>query len=411
MNIENLSENRMIKQLKFIILSSDQPTTATLLQLIKKVFPKDLTFSADNGLEGWEFLQKYGTPAVVIADLTMPELSGMQLLKNIRSDKKTKDTFFIIMTNNNEKDQRLKALQQGADGLLSRPLSIDEIICSLRTASNLNGMKTKLVKVQSEVAGLKKQISEDVKLMRGIVETMIKSRFPDMSKKMERIIKASIWIARQLGDVSDQAMVDIGNAAALCYAGRLYLNDNNLDKPIMKKGLVANEKMGQVPLNAFELISKVRNYQEPAKIVKHIYENFDGTGIPEKVQGWQIPVGSRILRVILDFEESYEQFKGNQLKAMDTISSEMNRLYDFVIVAYYDQYLGTFGDFKAKESNESSLKPHELTSGQTLTRNIIGKSGLILLARGQKVEDEQLEKIHAASKAEGIIGNVFVQKA
>jgi response regulator RpfG family c-di-GMP phosphodiesterase len=72
-----------------------------------------------------------------------------------------------------------------------------------------------------------------------------------------------------------------------------------------------------------------------------MYENYDGTGIPHRCQGWHIPAGARILRVVEDYAELVWRDGYDHPEALSKIQQRSHRIYDQRIVVLLDQYLST----------------------------------------------------------------------
>ncbi len=72
-------------------------------------------------------------PEVIVLDVMMPELNGLQLLKMIRSDALLKDTPVLFLTAKGETDDRLKGLQGGADDYVAKPFDAREVVLRIQS--------------------------------------------------------------------------------------------------------------------------------------------------------------------------------------------------------------------------------------------------------------------------------------
>ncbi len=93
---------------------------------------------AANGHEGLEMANSH-IPDLIITDLMMPEIDGIELLQKVRSDPKTNHIPIIMLTAKAEKESRLEGLEKGADHYLSKPFDIEELM--VRSKSLLNQRK------------------------------------------------------------------------------------------------------------------------------------------------------------------------------------------------------------------------------------------------------------------------------
>lgn len=94
-------------------------------------------FTAGNGEEALEVLAKNQID-VVITDMKMPKMNGLELLKNIKA--KYKNTAAVIMTGFSEEYTTTEALNSGADGYITKPFRNKELLLILRRIKQLNEM-------------------------------------------------------------------------------------------------------------------------------------------------------------------------------------------------------------------------------------------------------------------------------
>lgn len=71
------------------------------------------------------------SPDIIVSDITMPELDGMELCRKIRSMPKLADVPFIFLTAHGEPDERVKGLRSGADDYMVKPFDVEELIARI----------------------------------------------------------------------------------------------------------------------------------------------------------------------------------------------------------------------------------------------------------------------------------------
>lgn len=71
-------------------------------------------------------------PDLVVLDLMLPEVSGTQVLRTIRSRKETADTPVIVLTARGEEKDRLEGFELGADDYIAKPFSPKELVARVR---------------------------------------------------------------------------------------------------------------------------------------------------------------------------------------------------------------------------------------------------------------------------------------
>lgn len=401
----------MICEVKYYIIDDDKPILSSLEKLIMKVFPNSKVNAYESGIEAWQYLQNEAdSSVVVICDLNMPGMNGMQLLKKIRAEENLKHIYFMMITASLDTENNIKALQQGADDFISKPFSIDHLISKLRSASRLLSELCEKKQLEHKISEFEIVLKEDKDKYISALKTLQNVRLPEFTKSLKRIVEASYYIAEQLCDTRNEVNA-AEEAANLCYLGRLFLPEKLMYQPVMVKGMTPSKIMLGVPEFSREILSKVRDCKECEEVLYHVNENFDGSGFPDGLKGWKIPIGSRILKVVLDFEELMKKNADNPAKVIDLLWVEAKRLYDFKVIAFYDQYLASkeCAVLLGKKGREEVVKIRELEENMIISRHVITESGLIMIAAGTSLNEEKIFRIQSINKTDNVLGKIFIR--
>jgi two-component system chemotaxis response regulator CheY len=113
-----------------IMIVDDCQTTRKLLGHYLKSRGYTVVF-AENGLDA---LEKLGTSSVnlVMTDLNMPYMDGMELTKTLRSDPNLSDIPILMVTTENDTQEREKAYSNGVNGYLVKPVTGDSIAQNIK---------------------------------------------------------------------------------------------------------------------------------------------------------------------------------------------------------------------------------------------------------------------------------------
>lgn len=114
-----------------ILIVDDDKTTRKLLSL----YLKGKGFEAVTAENGLDAIEKLGTGDInlIITDMNMPYMDGIELTKALRSDSASRDVPIIMVTTEADEDERKKALDAGVDDYLVKPTSADQINESIKT--------------------------------------------------------------------------------------------------------------------------------------------------------------------------------------------------------------------------------------------------------------------------------------
>ncbi len=88
---------------------------------------------ADTGARGLELARQTPLPDVMLLDLMLPDLSGTEVCRALRSDEETRDMGIIMVTARTEEIDRVVGFEVGADDYVSKPFSVRELILRVRS--------------------------------------------------------------------------------------------------------------------------------------------------------------------------------------------------------------------------------------------------------------------------------------
>jgi len=97
------------------------------MKFLKKHFSyKFQVFTANDGEQALEKLKSI-FPDIIISDIKMPKISGIQLCEKVKSTLETKHIPFILLTAKNDESLKLKALSSGANSYIEKPFNLNEL--------------------------------------------------------------------------------------------------------------------------------------------------------------------------------------------------------------------------------------------------------------------------------------------
>ncbi len=99
--------------------------------------------NAENGQDALEILRNSSVDLVLL-DIMMPGISGFDVLKSIRENKKLQSLPVIIITALADKGNRLKGLQMGADDFITKPFDIDELVVKISSQIKLSFLRNQI---------------------------------------------------------------------------------------------------------------------------------------------------------------------------------------------------------------------------------------------------------------------------
>jgi two-component system cell cycle response regulator len=127
--------------------------------------------AAEDGAQAWAAYQQAPTP-IVITDWEMPQMNGVELCRAIRQHPTEQYTYLMMLTARGQKEDKLEALDAGADAFLSKPLDIAELQANLRVAerilqaeADLQAQKRQLQDLNEELISQNEQLQQSYRLV------------------------------------------------------------------------------------------------------------------------------------------------------------------------------------------------------------------------------------------------------
>lgn len=115
-----------------VLVVDDMTTMRKLVsKILKELGFSDFTEAADGAL-AWEAVTKAEVPfGLIISDWNMPNCSGLDLLKRVRSDQRFKKTPFLLVTAEAEQHQVAEAVKAGVDQYVVKPFNHESLKAKL----------------------------------------------------------------------------------------------------------------------------------------------------------------------------------------------------------------------------------------------------------------------------------------
>ena len=279
---------------------------------------------AKNGLECLEKFYRIKDFDVVLLDVQMPELNGIETLKKLKSY--SPDLSVIMVSASRDIENVRVALKEGAYDYVFKPFNVVDVDAVIRRALE----RAALIKANKDYQkNLEKKVAEQtrelVKLYSGTLEAMILAldlREHETGHHSYRVTEYALNLARHL-KLGEAQLSVLAKGALLHDIGKIGVPDEILLKP----DSLTDEEWGLMKQHAqhgYDLLNKIEFLEESSLIVYTHHERYDGKGYPRGLAGDDIPLGARIFSVVdaldamtskrvykeaLPFEEAIERIK------------------------------------------------------------------------------------------------------
>jgi len=175
-------------KLNKILIVDDELFNLDLLEISLEGLTNSEIIRATNGFKVLKVTEEEKIDLIIL-DISMPELNGMQILTKLKADKKTSDIPIIVVTSKTE--DRYKALEYGAEEFLSKPIDVIELrfrVNNLLRLKKYNDLQL-LFKEQLALEIQKKEnllrniahVEQELELAREIQQSLIPQVYPESS--------------------------------------------------------------------------------------------------------------------------------------------------------------------------------------------------------------------------------------
>lgn len=333
---------------------------------------------------GLKMVTEQGPFAVVVSDLQMPGMSGIEFLAQVRAHEP--ETVRILLTGNADLQATIDAINQGQIfRFLTKPCT-SEALASAMTAGLA---QHRLITAEREL--LEQTLSGSIEVLSEILALVN----PEAFGRSSRITRYVESIAAHL-HVSE--LWSIKTAAMLSQIGCVILPESVLKKVYRGEVLTGEESQlfKQHPFVAYDLIAKIPRMRQVAEIIKLQDKYYDGYGVQgDTKQNNTIPMEARILKVALDFD-ALESAGKSKAEAFDDLKQRKG-WYDPTVI---DAMKAAFAREIKYERKPAVVA--DLQEDMILAEDIQSSQDVLVASKGQHVTQSMIMRLQNFVKTGGI---------
>jgi putative two-component system response regulator len=217
---------------------------------------------------------------LVMPDLVMPEMSGIEFCAMLKSDRRTQLIPILMTTGVQGADNEVAGLESGADEYLIRPLKPSLVRVRVRTLLRNKVLIDSLEEAETILFALAQAVEH-------------RDKYTGLH--CERLAAYSMALARALG-LSKSDQLALFRGGYLHDIGKISIPDNIL----FKRGLLTDPEWEIMRLHTVrgeDICRPMKSLAPVLPIIRHHHERWDGSGYPDGLRGEEIPLLARILQV------------------------------------------------------------------------------------------------------------------
>lgn len=302
--------------IKEILVVDDEP-------LIREIIIRKLSefgyiaTPVENAFEALNKMREKSYP-LVLSDIMMPGMDGIELLKRLRS--LYPDTAVVMITAVSNVNIAIEALREGAYDYLIKPFNFEEVVLSVKNAfekrdlilenrlyqkhlealveNQTSEIRQLLSKEQERSSELNKaleeiQITHDATI--DALSAALDYRDNETEGHSQRVVRYSLEIGKVLG-LERRNLEVLARGTLLHDIGKIGVPDSILWKP----GKLTDEEWVEMRKHVeygFKMLKSIHFLRDAALIVQHHHERYDGSGYPDRMSGDNIIIGARIFAI------------------------------------------------------------------------------------------------------------------
>jgi response regulator RpfG family c-di-GMP phosphodiesterase len=340
--------------------------------------------TAPSGAAGIEVLERDEPFAVVVSDMRMPGMDGAAFLA--RAKEVSPDSVRVLLTGQADLQAAIAAVNEGnIFRFLSKPCPPEQLIPALEAAAEQHRLVTaERVLLQQTLHGSIKTLT-DILALASPVAFGRATRVKQQVTKLAAHLGAPVW--------------ELEVAAMLSQVGCITLPPQTAEKIYHGRELTPAERqmVEQLPAIAGQLLTNIPRLEAVRDALVYQSKRFDGVGPPaDRVRGAAIPLGARVLKLLLDFDALEAQGVAAEM-AIDTLRGREG-WYDATVLDAFAEILGrSRGTGEMREMRLRDVRP-----GMAFAEDVTTRTGVLLIARGQEVTVSLLERIRNFSEHIGV---------
>jgi len=353
---------------KILLVDDDR----NILSGYQRVLRKSLEIEvALGGEEALKMLLHHGPFSVVVADMQMPGMNGLELLA--RAQAGCPDTIRIMLTGNTDQKTAADAVNQGqVFRFLTKPCSPQD----LELAISAGLRQHQLIRAEREL--LEGTLTGAIEVLAELLASVDPTAFSLGLTVRTRCGE----VARSLGCVDIWA-IEVG--AMLAPIGRIAL-----PREVLKAGTTKPETqaiLARVPELGASMIQSIPRMEAVAEIIRYQARGFDGSGVPEEGRsGEAIPLGARILKAVQDYT-LFETNRRSRQVALEELKRH-GKAYDPTVLKAME---ACFGGSAGPNPVPHLVPLRNLAPGAILAGDLHTGTGQLVLGQGLRLGQGHLE--------------------
>src|ERR1700752_70687 len=290
---------------RILIVDDEVEITEILADLLSEDYDCSRAGSAEEALARLH----EGEFQLVISDITMPGMSGLDMIPHVKEC--SPDTVVVMISGMQTVESAIGALRLGAFDYLMKPFDLRQVEAVVKRALEHHDLVVAKQRYENHLEELVEQrtveLDKALNSLEGAYRSTLKAltaaletRDSETHGHSERVVSYSLRLGREYG-LSSEDMKSLEFGSLLHDIGKIGVPDSILRKPAK---LTEEEwvRLREHPLHGQQILRGIEFLQGAARVVAQHHEQWDGSGYPVGLRGEEIDVCARIFSVADAFD-------------------------------------------------------------------------------------------------------------
>ncbi|MBI2943159.1 MAG: response regulator [Candidatus Wallbacteria bacterium] len=286
---------------KVVVVDDDDANRDLLCSLLQPQGYEVLT--AGDGREAIGLVRSR-RPDIVLLDLLMPGVSGIEVCETLKQDRSTGQIPIVMLTGLCGSEEKIRSIRAGANDFITKPFIQEELLLRIESLIRIKRLHDELEMKNQALQDQKSHLEQLVRqrtaeledLTLGLVAALERANSlndTDTGNHIRRVCTYSYILSKGFGMEEDFSR-RLERYASLHDVGKVAVPDTILKKP----GRLTEaeiEEMKKHTVLGWELLTAARADAVACNVALYHHEKYDGSGYPNGLAAEQIPVEARIV--------------------------------------------------------------------------------------------------------------------
>jgi putative two-component system response regulator len=224
-------------------------------------------------------------PDLILLDVQMPGMDGYTVCRRIKANPILRLVPVVMITALDRSEDRVQALEAGADDFMSKPVERLELVARVRSALRLKSVYDRLDSAEQVIFSL---------------AAAVEAKDSYTERHTNRVAESARYLGLRMG-LPEEDLDALYRGGIIHDIGKIGIPDSILLKPgpLNENELMIMRAHPEIGEN---IVRPLRSGYDLLPIVRHHHEAFDGHGYPDRLRGTSIPLMARIVSVCDAFD-------------------------------------------------------------------------------------------------------------